>query len=254
VYFNERGEPYAGNALLKEKDGSTGDNDNKNKPLMMQLPSDYYKQWASVDRKKRVAVRKKTESDLGNAVSGLIHELSRVHRTLRGHRDPAGLVLPDTYDLSVMQDGLYRSAQRLEQIRESLGTSSSGIGNPPAATEKSNQRNSVHTGAGSGSGRDRTVATDSSLNPTTDELLDAPQRSVDYFRRLQEKLDETAVLIPFLGSKGMGNSETEFRGRYLKLTIRSLKPFFKHIYGTIESASRSASISTPYCIFNLWPL
>jgi hypothetical protein len=229
VYYNQRGEPYAGNALITDKDGSTGNN----KPLRMQLPKD--RQWATVDRKNKVTVRKNAKSDLGIAVNALMDELVRVYRTLKDHKASAGFVLPDTYDLSVLQDGLYRSAQRVEKVRESLGTSSSGIGYAP--TEKKSDRSRAGAGVsisgGSSNGAARAAASDSKTAQKTNEMIDKPQRSEEYFRRLQVKMDETAVLIPFMRGKGQGNSVTEYRTRYLKLTIRSLKPFFKNIYGTI---------------------
>jgi hypothetical protein len=250
VYYNEKGEPYTGNDLLKENGESAGGN----KPLRMQLPSG--RQRAGVDRKGKVTVRKNTQSGLGIAMNALMDELIHVYRTLKDHKDPTGFVLPDTYDLSVLQDGLYRSAQRVELIRESLGTTSSGIGYAPSEKKTDKSRASSGSSSSSSSSSDisgggsnaavRTAADDSKIDQRINELLDKPQRSVEYFRKLQEKMDATAVLIPFMRSKGQGNSVTEFRTRYLRLTIRSLKPFFKNIYGELKPFTQS-SFSVQNC-------
>ena len=52
---------------------------------------------------------------------------------------------------------------------------------------------------------------------------------------LQTLLDATVVVIPWLRSKGQGNSLESFREMYLRLTVLSLSPFFQKIYVAVKT-------------------
>jgi len=88
-------------------------------------------------------------------------------------------------------------------------------------------------GAGGGSSEDTSAALRFNAN--------------NYKRQVHARkaLRETLVVIPvILNVKADGNSEVEFRRRYLELTLRSLEPFFDYVAVFVMSAEEAMELAS----------